>query len=184
MILVVAATELELAGVEGADTLCCGIGPVEAGIATTAWLARSRSRAVLHVGIAGSVRLPPRTVVIGSEAVYCDLVDPASVLPRVDRTRPAAALVEAAKRAIPDATIVPVATSARIGGGTSAIVEAMEGFAVLRAAELADVPAVEVRTISNSPADADRSVWRIQEALTRLREILPPLISEVSACVD
>ena len=59
----------------------------------------------------------------------------------------------------------------------------MEGFAVLRAAELAGVPAVEVRVISNRPADADRGLWRIQEALTRLTEIVPPLVEELRACV-
>ena len=51
----------------------------------------------------------------------------------------------------------------------------MEGFAVLRAAELAGVPAVEVRVVSNRPEDADRGLWRIEEALARLTEIVPPL---------
>ena len=183
MILVVAATEREFAGASGADTLCCGIGPVEAGVATAVALSRAQPRALLHVGIAGAPTLSPRAVVVGSEAIYCDLVDPASILPRVDRTRPAPALVEAARRAVPDAVTTPIATSARVGGSSSALVEAMEGFAVLRAAELARVPAVEVRTISNRPTDVDRSTWRIEDALDRLREILPPLIGEVSACV-
>ena len=59
----------------------------------------------------------------------------------------------------------------------------MEGFAVLRAAELAGVPAVEVRVVSNRPEDADRGLWRIEEALARLTAIVPPLVEEVRACV-
>ena len=59
----------------------------------------------------------------------------------------------------------------------------MEGFSVLRAAELAGVPAVEVRTISNRPEDADRGLWRIEDALVRLGQIVPPLVEEMRACV-
>ena len=61
--------------------------------------------------------------------------------------------------------------------------EAMEGFSVLRAAELAGVPAVEVRTISNRPAEADRGLWRIDDALARIGEIVPALLEELDPCV-
>jgi len=136
----------------------------------------------LHVGIAGAPELEAGSVVIGSEAFYCDIVDAASTLPRVERAYPARALVEAARRALPEAHVLPIATCSRVGGGRECDVEAMEGFAVLRAAELAAVPAVEVRTISNRPADADRGLWRIEDALARLREIVPPLVREIRAC--
>ncbi len=56
----------------------------------------------------------------------------------------------------------------------------MEGFGVLRAAELAGVRAVEIRVISNDPANADRSRWRIADALTVLdrtiRTVVPALL--------
>jgi futalosine hydrolase len=183
VILVVAATERELVSVDGAGTLCCGIGPVEAGIATAAALAHERPDAVLHVGIAGASELEPGSVVIGSEAFYWDIVDAASTLPRVERVFPADELVEAARRALPDARVLPIATCGRVGGGGACEVEAMEGFSVLRAAELAGVPAVEVRVISNRPEDADRGLWRIEDALARLTEIVPPLVEELRACV-
>jgi futalosine hydrolase len=182
VILVVAATERELVAVDGAATLCCGIGPVEAGIATATALSRDRPNALLHVGIAGAPELEAGSVVIGSEAFYCDIVDAASTLPRVERARPARELVEAARRALPEARVLPIATCGRVGGGGACDVEAMEGFAVLRAAELAGVPAVEVRTISNRPADADRGLWRIEDALARLAEIVPPLVREIRTC--
>jgi futalosine hydrolase len=182
VILVVAATERELVAVDGAETLCCGIGPVEAAVSTAAALARSRPDALLHVGIAGAPDLEPGSVVIGTEAVYCDIADPGSTLPRVERVLPAPELVEAARRALPAARTLPIATCGRVGGGGACDVEAMEGFSVLRAAELAGVPAVEVRTISNRPADADRGLWRIEDALARLAEIVPPLVEEIRAC--
>jgi futalosine hydrolase len=182
VILVVAATEPELVSADGAATLCCGIGPVEAGIATANALARERPDAVLHVGIAGARELEAESIVIGSEAFYCDIADPMSTMPRVERAQPAHELVEAARRVLPDAHVLPITTCGRVGGGGACDVEAMEGFAVLRAAELAGVPAVEVRVISNRPADADRGLWRIREALARLAEIVPPLVEELRAC--
>jgi futalosine hydrolase len=183
VILVVAATERELASVDGAETLCCGIGPVEAGVSTAMRLGKSRPDALLHIGIAGAPTLEPGTVVIGEEAVYCDIADPNSTFPRVERARPSADLVEVARRAVPGAHVLPIATCGRVGGGAVCDVEAMEGFGVLRAAELAGVPAVEVRTISNRPADADRGLWRIADALDRLAEIVPPLVEELRTCV-
>ncbi len=55
--------------------------------------------------------------------------------------RPDPALLAAARRALPEARVLPIGTSARVGGTSGCDVEAMEGFAVLRAAELAGVPA-------------------------------------------
>ncbi len=183
VILVVAATERELAASGAPDTLCCGIGPAEAGIRTAMGLAELRPDAVLHVGIAGAPELEPLSVVIGSEAHYADIVDPSSLMPKVERAYPAPELVEAARRALPDAQVLPIASCARVGGGGECHVEAMEGFSVLRAAELAGVPAVEVRTISNRPAESDRGLWRIDDALARLGEIVPPLLEELQLCV-
>ena len=182
MILVVAATEKELAAVHAEHVLVCGIGPAEAGIRTAMVLAEERPDAVLHVGIAGAPELDALSVVIGSEAHFCDIVDPNSTVPRVERAHPAVELVEAAQRALPDAVVMPIATCAKVGG-SRAEVEAMEGFAVLRAAELAGVPAVEVRVISNSPAEVDRTKWRFEEAFARLGEIVPPLVEELALCV-
>jgi futalosine hydrolase len=183
MILVVAATERELVSADGARTLCCGIGPVEAGIATANALAAERPDALLHIGIAGAPELEAGSVVIGSEAFYCDISDAASTLPRVERAYPTRELVDAARRALPEARLLPITTCGRVGGGGACDVEAMEGFAVLRAAELAGVPAVEVRVVSNRPQDADRGLWRIEDALARLNEVIPRVVEEVRAWV-
>ncbi len=96
MILVAAATPDELRGADGASTLVCGVGPVEAAARTAAALAAER----------------------------------------------------------PDA--------------------------VLRAAALAGIPAVEVRVLSNAIGEPDRAKWRFAEAKDALAAALPALVEEVS----
>ena len=44
----------------------------------------------------------------------------------------------------------------------------MEGFAVLRACELAGVPALEVRAVVNEIAEPDRALWRFDDGLALL----------------
>jgi futalosine hydrolase len=176
MILVVAATERELAGAKGVQTLACGIGPVDAAAATAGALAEQRPDALLHVGIAGARGVPAPELVIGSEAVYEDAAGGQLV---AARARPDERLVEAARRALPAAHVLPIGTSARVAGTNACTVEAMEGFAVLRAAELAGVPAVEVRAVSNEIDEPDRALWHFDDALTALEAALPRLLAEL-----
>jgi len=179
VLLVVAATGRELAAASGADTLECGIGPVDAAAATARALAERRPTALLHVGIAGARGLAVGTTVIGTEAVYCDL---GAAIPVVDRVAPDTRLLAALRAAFPDLAALPIGTSARVGGTATGLqVEAMEGFAVLRAAELAGVPAVEVRVVANEIDEPDRAKWRFDEALETLAEILPRLVVVASA---
>lgn len=175
-ILIAAATERELCGRDG---LVCGVGPVEAAAAVARALAVGEWKAVLHVGVAGARGIAPGTLVIGAEAVYCDLVAAIRV---VDRVAADPGLVEAARRALPDAPVLAIGTSAAVGGaGRGVPVEAMEGFGVLRAAALAGVPAVEVRAISNAVGEADRATWRIPDALAALDRALPALVDAIVA---
>src|SRR5207237_6892292 len=101
-VLVVAATDRELDFIQGVETLCCGIGPVEAALAIARRLADHPPTAVLHIGIAGAKTIESPALVLGSESVYCDVIDAASVLPRVARVEQDAALRGAAGRALPD----------------------------------------------------------------------------------
>ena len=180
MILVVAATEPELGGLDG---LVCGVGPVEAAVHTARALAETPPDAVLHVGLAGCRRgcgLEPPALVIGSEAVYDDVVIP--LAPR--RVTPDGRLVEAARRALPEAVVRPIGTSGTVGGTAGHDVEAMEGFAVLRACELARVPAVEVRAIANEIEEDDRALWRFDDALAALAQALPRLTASITAAMS
>lgn len=190
-ILVVAATARELASPPTADawrTLRCGVGPVEAAAATADAIARHAPVAVLHVGVAGARRsraLAAGSVVVGSEARYYDLPEglPAEWVARSVLASPE--LVAAAQRVLPHAIVLPIGTSARVGGTSGhegCDVEAMEGFGVLRAAQLAGVPAVEVRVISNEIEEPDRARWRLDDAFATVAAITPGLVAELLSC--
>jgi len=181
VVLIVAATRAELCGHDGLE---CGVGPVEAAAATARALAVSSDvAAVLDVGLAGAVGVPSGSLVIGSESRYDDL---AAEWPVVDRLEPDARLLAAACAALPGAPLRPIRTSASVGGFRNTVsqgqlVEAMEGFGVLRAAELAGVPAVEVRAISNELGEKDRTRWNVAGALESLAAALPELIAAIES---
>ena len=177
MLLVVAATDRELAFVRDVDTFCCGIGPVEAALRTARALAEQQPEAVLHIGIAGARDVAPPALVLGTESVYCDVIDSSSTLPRVERIEPDAALLARVRDALPEALLLPIATSGRVGGGTACDVEAMEGFGVLRACTLAGVPGVELRAISNAPDEADRDAWRFDDAFAALGDAVTRVLT-------
>jgi futalosine hydrolase len=177
-ILVVAATARELAPPAGWLTLQCGVGPVEAAAATAAAIASLRPAAILHVGIAGARRergLLPGTFVIGSEARYCDLAVPADWAPRT--VAASHSLLGAVQSVLPDAPALPIGTSGRVGGTTGCDVESMEGFGVLRAAQLAGVPAIEVRAISNAVEEQDRALWHFDDAFRAITAVTPLLVA-------
>lgn len=175
-VLLVAATEREL---DGRDGLVCGVGPVEAAAATARALARRDVGAVLHIGVAGGRGLEVGSLVIGSEAIYCDL---AAAITVVDRAEADERLVAAAGAALEGAPILPIGTSAAVGGVARDLgVEAMEGFGVLRAAALAGVPALEIRAISNEIGERDRSRWRIDDAIAALAAAVPGLLVAIAS---
>ena len=177
-VLLVAATERELCGFEG---LTCGVGPVEAAAAVARALAFAPPRALLHVGVAGGRGLAPGSMAIGSEAIYCDI---AAAIPVCRAVAPDGRLVAAARRVLPGAVALPIGTSAVVGSvGRELAVEAMEGFAVLRAASLAGVPAVEVRAIANEIGEPERQRWRIEDALGALSLVLPTLVVAIEEAV-
>jgi nucleoside phosphorylase len=179
-VLIVAATRLELCGRDGLE---CGVGPVEAAAATARALAVGPPvAALLHVGLAGAAGLPIGSLVVGTESRYDDIE---AAWPVVDRASPDARLVEAALGALPDAHPLPIHTSARVGPRRDAeahgpLVEAMEGFGVLRAAADAGVPAVEVRAVSNELGEEDRTRWQVPAALDLLGAALPVLVAALA----
>jgi nucleoside phosphorylase len=183
-VLVVAATARELAMAPAWLSLECGVGPVEAAARTARAIAELRPTAIVHVGIAGARRvadLAATTLVIGSESRYTDLAVPSTLAPRVCTA--SLVLVTAAQRALPSAVVRPIGTTARVGGSVDCDVEAMEGFAVLRAAELAGIPAIEVRCISNEIEEVDRTKWHFDHAFATIIAATPALVREVAQCV-
>ena len=74
-----------------------------------------------------------------------------------------------AEEALPYGVALAIGTTATVDGPCGAFpgvrVEGMEGFGVLRACELAEVPAVEVRAISNEIGEGDRARWQISRGI-------------------
>ena len=181
-VLLVAATDIELCEHPG---LVCGVGPVEAAAATARELVARAPAAVVHIGVAGARGITPGGIVIGSESVYVDLAAEITV---VDSLEPDARLLATTREAVPEALVLPIGTSASVGGsaraGSEIRVEAMEGFGVLRACALADVPAIEVRAVSNELSEGDRARWRIGRALEALGDVLPKVLEAAATSLS
>ncbi|WP_396213982.1 hypothetical protein [Gemmatimonas sp.] len=189
-ILVIAATSRELAAPDALSAstapfigVLCGVGPVEAAIASTRAIQEHHPDGIVHVGIAGARRaaaLAPGSLVIGSASHYSDLSAlPAEWAPSRLTSDPS--LLEAFSRDVPRARVLPIGTSARVGGtlsdATRCDVEAMEGFSVLRAAQRAGVPAIEVRAISNDIEEDDRARWHFATAFDAITTVTPTLVA-------
>jgi nucleoside phosphorylase len=173
---------LVLAALSG---LVWGVGPVEAAAATARALALAAPAGVLHVGVAGATGLAPGTLAIGVEALYRDI---GAAIPVVARSLPDARLLAAVRAALPNAPVLPIVTGAAVSGPRAPHdhgleLEAMEGFGVLRACELAGVPGVEVRAVANEIGEENRDRWRLGEALEALAGELPGLLAAAEAAV-
>ena len=158
--------------------LAAGVGPVEAALGTARALAAKHYDAVINAGIAGGFR--DRCTV--GDAVVCSREDYAE-LGLEDGTAfplPGGATLVRHVEAEPGLLkpflggLIPVivgrgVTSAIVTSTTAralvlahrfrADVESMEGFAVLRAAQLAGVPAIEIRGVSNLVGERATNEW-------------------------
>ncbi|MDE2481193.1 MAG: futalosine hydrolase [bacterium] len=194
MILLVCAVARELSWLEvpeGFRVLVTGVGPVEAAINTTRALMRDTYTAVVNAGIAGAlpgVANVGEAVVVRDEFMELDVeTGEPIVLPdrmRVpDTARSDRNLVTAVTRlgfkAARGVTVSRVTASDATGHRLSALgaqVESMEGFSVLRAAELLGIPAIEVRGISNIVGNRERSRWSFSSGIEGLKPILTATI--------
>jgi futalosine hydrolase len=156
--------------------IASGVGPVEAAIATTRMLASAPYTAVINAGIAGVFRsrgCVGDAFLVQSESLAdfgleggapltlpgsARLVDRVHAEPRLLARCTAAGLRLAHGLTVAQVTTTD-ATARRFRERYEADVETMEGFAVLRAAADAGIPAVEVRGISNYVGDRARSEW-------------------------
>jgi futalosine hydrolase len=180
-ILVVCAVAQELAALEpreDVEILATGVGPVEAALATARALASKHYDAVINAGIAGGFR--DRCTV--GDAVVCSREDYAELGLEDGGTFPLPGGLELVRHVDAEPGLlrpfldglIPVivgrgVTSAIVTGTTAralvlahrfrADVESMEGFAVLRAAQLAGVPAIEIRGVSNLVGERATNEW-------------------------
>ncbi|MEO9171183.1 MAG: futalosine hydrolase [Candidatus Baltobacteraceae bacterium] len=190
MILLVCAVPKELAWLgprADVEVLVAGVGPVDAAARVARALTKRRYDAVLCAGIAGAFRGVAAVgdgVIVGEETMELSLeTGERLVLPdggvAADRVPADAHLIEALAafgfplvRGITVSRVTSTdATAARLRM-RGAEIESMEGFAVLRAAQLAGVPAIEVRGISNIVGDRSESAWDFEAGLLGLRRVL------------
>lgn len=179
MILVVCALSAELDGFarpQNVEILAGGIGPVEAAACTARALALARYEAVVNAGIAGVFdgcgRVGDAFAVgwdmladLGLEGgAPLTLPGGASLAEEAQASAALLAVARAAGLAVARGVTVTQVTTTdetarRLRARYSADVESMEGFAVMRAATLAGVPAIGLRGISNYVGDRTRSQW-------------------------
>ena len=194
MILLVSAVEAELdfwRPRDGVERLATGVGPVEASCSVATALAQRPYQLVVNAGIAGTFGGAARIgdgVVVVNETIELALESGAPLalplgIELVDRARSDPGLVGrlSAKgfEALRGITVTRVtsseATAARLAHRFDAQVESMEGFAVLRAAERAGVPAIEIRGISNRCGDREASGWDFAAGVAGLQRVLGAL---------
>ncbi|GIM95301.1 futalosine hydrolase [Paractinoplanes toevensis] len=166
-----------------------GVGPAAAAAGTARLLATGRYRAVISAGIAGGFpgRAPVGATVLGVRSIAADLgaESPGGFL-AIEELGFGSSLLAAdplllkgLTAALPDAISGDVLTLATVTGTATtadalserfprAMAEAMEGFGVATAAAGANVPFIELRTISNPIGPRDRAAWRLKEAFAAL----------------
>jgi futalosine hydrolase len=174
MILLVCAVaqELEWLGPRaGVETLVSGLGPVDAAVRVTRALAAQRYDVVVNAGIAGAF---PGVAHVGDGVV---VLPPGNLI--ADRVPADAQLIEAITslgfplvRGITVSHVTATDATAQRLRARGAEIESMEGFAVMRAAQLANVPAIEVRGISNIVGDRASGEWDFAAGVTGLRRVL------------
>lgn len=175
---------------DGVEALVTGVGPVEAACAVATRLARQRYDLVISAGIAGAFDGAARIgdgVAVAEERLELDLETAAplalpegdAVCDRAFSDRRAIARMRshgiAALRGVTVSRVTATEETAARLCAAGAQVETMEGFAVLRAAELAATPAIELRGISNRVGDRERSGWDFAAGLAGLQRVLETL---------
>lgn len=179
-----------------------GVGPASAA-ATAAWLlavpvARDPFDVVVCAGVAGGFpgRAPVGSTVLAARTVAADLgAETPDGFQPLDSLQLGQSTLEVdqsyldyLRRSLPDAVVGDVLTVNTVTGTAErgdallarwpdAVAEAMEGFGVACAAQLAGAAFLELRTVSNPVGPRDRAAWRLEEALGALERSVAGLAS-------
>ncbi|MDG2424726.1 MAG: futalosine hydrolase [Phycisphaerales bacterium] len=205
-ILIVTAVEAEAEAIGNPDNTCVivgGVGRTNSSAATTAAiLQQGPFQAVINAGIAGI--LPGSDLSIGDVLVAdsCIYVEEGIETPSGFRDLDAMGfplgdfkgnhvpvdpqLLECCSHAHANGPIATVATCAgtdnrarEVVARTGALAEAMEGASVVHAARLQGLPAIEIRSMSNTTGNQDNQIWDIQTALDAIGDALQEMISRL-----
>ncbi len=195
MILVAAATPQEIAFLEArpdVEQLITGVGPVEAAARLSRALLQRRYDLVVNAGIAG---VYDREAEIGEGLVVVEDRLALELETGTPLSLPAGLFVH--DRAVSDPTIVEALAelgfrrargitvtrvtatdaTAKRRSESGAEIESMEGFAILRAAEIAGVRAIELRGVSNYAGERSRSQWDFAAGAKGLAQIVTALLA-------
>jgi futalosine hydrolase len=196
MILLTCAVERELAFWQSRPDvrrLITGVGPVEAACTVSAALAQGDYSLVVNAGIAGSL---DEAVGVGEAAIVAgerfeqtledgrpiELPDGETIVEDVFSDPALVARLHAdgfpIVRGITVSKITTRDATAHRYASLGAQVETMEGFAVLRAAQLAGVPAIELRAISNRCA-APKREWNFAAGFAGVERIVRALFARL-----
>ena len=163
------------------EVLTTGIGPVNAAVALTRFLAHHRVGTVISLGIGGAYPLSGLQVgkvACAASETYADL-GADSPLGFLDMEALGFPVVgdyfnRLPLDLFPTSNRLPFVTRTTCTGRTTdaqsiwartgGAVESMEGAAIVHTALAHGVPVAEVRGISNMVGDRDRTAWRITEA--------------------
>lgn len=199
-ILVVLATEMEHKAVAEAlahpkiTTLITGVGMVATAAHLATAIANHRPRVVLNIGIAGAFHdeLPVGSVVqvVQDRLSELGVEDNGSFIPMdASGLIPTDQLVYTTDVRLQGFEAVSGITVNRVHGSTDSIqavrqlfhphTESMEGAAVAYVCQMAQLPWVQVRAISNRVEPRDRSKWNIPLALANLRTQLPNILDQL-----
>ena len=195
MILIVCAVAKELAFLEPrphVEVLVTGVGPVDAASNVSRALAQSSYDLVINAGVAGAFDGAAAIgdgVVVSEDALELDLETGEEIglpdgLRAHDRAASDMALVDAlvelgfsARRGVTVSRVTATEATASRLAARGAQTESMEGFAVLRAGEIAGVRAIQVRGISNRVGDRTKSRWDFAAGVAGLERVLNALLA-------
>lgn len=186
-----------IGAIEDARVLVCGVGRTNAAAATTEAILRAKAPfdAVMSAGVAGALpgsNLELGEALVASNCVYHEegLITSKGFVtmscigfPLGDFEGNCVPVDERLLEVLSgDFRIGPIATVATCSGTsaaaaevarrTGALAEAMEGAAVVHAARRLKVPAIELRTISNTTGDRSAQQWDLARGLEALGKSL------------
>jgi futalosine hydrolase len=209
-ILIITAVDAEataIGNIDGASIIVSGVGRTNAAAATTEAILNHWKRggvdAVISAGVAGALpgaNLNIGDVLLASSCIYMEegiitakgFANMAGLgFPLGDFEGNAVPVDEQLLDRLSSMfAIGPIATVATCSGTdaaaaevvrrTGALAEAMEGAAVVHAARRLKVPAIELRTISNTTGDRARQQWDLQKGFASLGEAVRRAVAALS----
>lgn len=177
------------------ECLIAGVGVASAAANTAIALSKQRYDLVINAGIAGgfATKAPVGSLVLADKMIAADLgAETEEGFTSLDKLGFGSTVLQADQQLVNQLTmairggnltvtngsILTISTVTGSKGSSEqllerfpdAVAEAMEGFGVATAAEIYQIPMLELRSISNLVGPRDRQAWKIKEALELLQQ--------------